>query len=112
MSATYPRRFQSGRRAWANRSESPSNTAAALMKRNNELICWFEPSDHPEKRALNERGVDKKNWTDDKGEEDDKSELRNEKMELKKLLQLRRAHMSMDGRINHKNSFMENRKVQ
>jgi hypothetical protein len=53
-----------------------------------------------------------KNWTDDKGEEDDKSELRNEKMELKKLLQLRRAHMSMDGRINHKNSFMENRKVQ
>ena len=112
MSATYPRRFQSGRRAWANRSESPSNTAAALMKRNNELICWSEPSDHPEKRALNERSVDKKNGTDDKGEEEDKSELKNEKMELKKLLQLRRAHMSMDGRINHKNSFMENRKVQ
>ena len=33
-------------------------------------------------------------------------------MELKKLLQLRRAHMSMDGRANHKNSSMENRKVQ
>jgi hypothetical protein len=60
MSATYPRRLQSGRRAWANRSESASNTAAALMKRNNELICWSEPSDHPEKRALNERSVDTK----------------------------------------------------
>ena len=58
---------------------------------------------------MNEALTQKKNGTDDKG---DKSELKNKKMELKKLLQLRRAHMSMDGRINHKNSFMENRKVQ